>query len=930
MNTESIKKKSVILEKQIEEGIQWVSKNLPAEERKSVVLNLKKHRRDNNRYRNALEKRPVVCLFGESQVGKSYAVTNIATTEDRTTFYVKNPETDSYINFLQEINPEGQGREATGVVTRFTVQNDYDSNKPPFKVVLLSQTDVVKIISNSYFSDFQGLSFNVDRDAILEKIANYKLTIKSRKSTNNAYDEDEVYEIKEYLESRFSDKAIISDLRHMQYWDEIIAILPYLNLNERCDVLEPLWGKVDYFSQLYVLLCSVLDQINNDKIVYVNQSVIAPKSDTIVDVQRLNDIYKSSENYLVNVVTDSGSTQKINRGILSALTLELVLVLPEYLKERENRKFLNNIDILDFPGARSRKKVEYEAFLQNTDELKTEMFLRGKVAYLFEKYSYQIEISSLMFCMHDVKSEVTDLPHFLYGWIKSNIGNSPKQRDRFIQELQNLIPSGIPINPLLIILTKYNNNLKWQDHTDKLEPKSHNYKWSHRLKDFLNNFLTEPVDDKWVNNWTGNNVSFKNTFLLRDPLYSKTVFDELETKKIAENESLVESEVIKTNPTYQPMYDERLKTIKESFLSNQYVNAYFHNPEKAWYESSTPGNTGMSYILEYLEPVSNPIIRVTKIEELIDDLTTTVLNDLVSYYDDGDHDKKLREAKIQSAKTAVSMLKFFKEQRQFGNFLRSLLIEEDEAWKAYWSFRNAKYEENSHNTTANDSYEVSNKAVLETIGYTYNDNISFLENYEAAKSMLGFDDNEMKDIGIDYAEDVQEKRKEPSDYLSEELLSIWVIKIDRMLKEHKSIKDKSLNKEIAESLVNNLKESKNRLKMANNLSNQLKPHIESHASTINYNIVPYIATRFINTFVYNAGNGFKFENSENIDIPDKESLSCDSIKSGEILFDAWKQQMMKAYTENVLYKSTVKDEEKLKNNALLGKIVKAIQEINAY
>jgi hypothetical protein len=928
MNTESIKKRSQILEKQIEEGIQWVSKNLPADERKSVVLNLKKHRRDNNRYRKALGKRPVVCLFGESQVGKSYAVTNMATTEDRTTFYVKNPESNSYINFLQEINPEGQGREATGVVTRFTVQNNYDSSKPPFKLVLLSQTDVVKIISNSYFSDFQGLSFNVDRDAILEKIANYKLSVKSKKSTNNAYSEDEIYEIKEYLESRFSDKAVISDLRQMQYWDEIINILPFLNIDERCDILEVLWGKVEYFSQLFILLNGALDKINNENVAYVNQNVIAPKSDTIVDVQRLNDIYKSSEEFLVSVVTESGNTQKINRGVLSALTLELVLLLPEYLKDRENRKFLNHIDILDFPGARSRKKVEYEAFLQNTDELKTEMFLRGKVAYLFEKYSYQIEISSLMFCMHDVKSEVTDLPHFLYGWIKNNIGSTPKQREKFILELQQLIPSGIAINPLLLVLTKYNNNLQWQDHTDKLEPNSHNYKWSHRLKDFLNNFLTEPVDDKWVNNWIGDNVSFKNTFLLRDPLYSKNIFDEIETKKINENGVSVESSVIRANPTYQPLYDERLNVIKDSFLSNKYVNAYFHNPEKAWYESSTPGNTGMSYILEYLEPVSNPIIRVTKIEELIDDLTETVLNDLLRYYDDGDHEKKLREAKIQSAKTAVAMLKFFKEQRQFGSFLRSLLIEEDEAWKAYWNFRNAKYEDNGNNKTANDSYEVSNKAVLETIGYTYNDNISFLENYEAAKSMLGFDDDEMKEIGLDYAEDVQEKRKEPSDYLSEELLSIWVIKIDRMLKEHKSIKDKTLNKEIAESLINNLKESKNRLQMANNLSSQLKPHIESHASTINYNIVPYIATRFINTFVYNAGNGFKFEQLDNIEIPDKENLSCDSIKSGEILFDTWKQEMMKAYTENVLYKSTVKDEEKLKNNGLLGKIVKTIQEIN--
>lgn len=926
MDTDKLKNVSRSLEQKIEEGIQWVSKNLPSNEQKSVILKLKKHRRDNRRYRNAIEKRPVACLFGESQVGKSYAVTNIATTEDRTTFYVKNPETNAYINFLQEINPEGQGREATGVVTRFTVENSWQKGLPPFKLKLLSQTDVVKIIANSYFSDFQGINFSVNRDNLLEKIAEFKLNLRKEK-TDTVFSEDNIYELKEYLEQRFPDKSIISDLRQMEYWDEIVPIMSHLSCENRCELLKVLWGEIEYFSELFLHLSNTLDSIQNENVVYVGQEVIAPKSASIVDVQRLNDIYNDGDKIIVNVVSEKGVSYKVNRGVLSAITLELVLLLPEYLKERENRKFLNHIDILDFPGARSRKKVEYDAFLQNSDELKTEMFLRGKVAYLFEKYSYEIEISSLLFCMHDIKSEVTDLPHFLYGWIRSNMGASAELRAKFLNEIGPLIDSGsVQINPLFVILTKYNNNLVWQDHTDRMEVKAHNFKWEHRINDFMNNFLTEPVDDKWVKNWTGVNQGFKNTFLLRDPLYSKTVFDELETKKINEDGVLVESSVMKAKPGYQPLYAERMEVIKESFLSHPSIKAHFHNPEDAWNESSTPGKTGMSYILKYLEPVSNPIIRITKLEFLIVQLLNTVTDDLSKFYDEGDYDKKLKEAKINSAKLAVTMLKYFKEQRQFGGFLRQLLIEEDEAWKAYWNFRNAKYDEKE--TVESSKYSVSNKEILESIGHKFDDSISFYENYCKAKDYLGFTDDEMLSIGIDCNVDIQEVRKEPSDYLSDELISMWLIKMDQVLTENEAIRKKSLDKEIVSVLIDNLKESKNRLDMAKTLSLQLRPHIDSQASNINYNIVPYISTRFINTFVYNAGNAFHFPVVEKASLPVKDELESDKTKSGMILFEAWKGQMMRSFTENVLYKSTVKDEEKLKNNAILGAIIDSIKQLS--
>lgn len=95
-------------------------------------------------------RRPCVGVFGPSQAGKSYLVSTLARRPGGTLTCNFAGESK---DFLRDINPPGD-RESTGLVTRFTVAPAaLAASAYPVELRLLSETDIVKILANAYFSD---------------------------------------------------------------------------------------------------------------------------------------------------------------------------------------------------------------------------------------------------------------------------------------------------------------------------------------------------------------------------------------------------------------------------------------------------------------------------------------------------------------------------------------------------------------------------------------------------------------------------------------------------------------------------------------------------------------------------------------------------------------------------------------------------------
>lgn len=93
-----------------------------------------------------------VGVFGPSQAGKSHLISVLARKEDEETMIATFDGPERGIDFITRINPFG-GKEATGLVTRFSMQAEPTPPGFPVCLRLLSPADIVKIIVNSHPQD---------------------------------------------------------------------------------------------------------------------------------------------------------------------------------------------------------------------------------------------------------------------------------------------------------------------------------------------------------------------------------------------------------------------------------------------------------------------------------------------------------------------------------------------------------------------------------------------------------------------------------------------------------------------------------------------------------------------------------------------------------------------------------------------------------
>ncbi len=917
----------------------WVGKYkiVPQENKKALNYQLNKYRRDTQRYKDALTKRPSIAIFGQSQVGKSYLVSNLAKRNEDFSLMVEVPGENKKIDFIEEMNPPGGGKEATGLVSRFTVQDNYSSGQKPYLLKLFSQCDIVKIITNGYLSDIKPYVYEVNK----VEVQNIINLVKAKKSSSiqAGFTEDDVFELKEYLNHNFRSHSIIKDFNNLNFWDDIADIIPYLSYNIRYEILELLWGKQDFFTELFKNCSSGLKEIDFAKEVRCGLQALSPNTDTLLDVQRLREMFgDGTVKQDVDLYRDTTKIARLPRSVVSAITAEVILPLPKDIVNTAERAFLKDADILDFPGARSRNMIPEQTFIENDNVDKLEIFLRGKVAFLFDRYNYNFEISTLMFCMHNDQPEVQDIPRLLYEWISTNHGASPQERETRENLLSQIVPnSGIKrIIPLLVVQTKFNIDLKGNPATETIgKSASHDWKWNARLDANFHKFMIKPVVDKWPESWNISDGSFKNIFLLRDPKWSTDVFEGYDSTN--KNETGLKSP-----------YDKKLEDMKTSFLSHKYTNLHFRSPMDAWVESCTPNKSGIDYIVKYLSPTCNPIIRLERLKTLIHEQKTNVLQAFENYVDSGDLASKLKKAKVNGAKVFMSMMKWVKKTNGFGAFLDELTINEDEAWKVYWNLKSSPPKTENNGQDANNEQSVATfKQYLEEAGIPFDISKDIRWHIEQLKEFFGFDDDEsiyevLKEADIDLEKIL--KGGESVDYIkseaeiySEMLIENWFSKVIN-LKNNTNLLNKGLSKNIISLVCNTLDKSKERIGLKRLLTDRIHDEVEYFSVSKNYNIVAHISATTINDYINSIGWKFvdetitEYPKVKNVPVyskqgvltPKKEDLRMDIDYPGMLLFNEWNAGIRNSFTANVLFEEKAGNTEdalvKQKLNDILKKM----------
>ncbi|MCS3838007.1 hypothetical protein HNR03_002614 [Pseudomonas sp. JAI111] len=613
------------------QALDWIAQtrgNAPRLDSEADNLNIRLHRARN--LAHSLGR--VACtpmtigFFGLSQAGKSYLISALAAGQNGKL------ETDfggQRLDFIKHINPVGGGKEATGLVTRFS-RRATPSQDPQFPVelTLFKEIELAKILANSWFKDFdlERISYEIDEERIQRVLKPFEG--RETGPLQPGVSADDLVSLWDYLRDNFRNS--VKKLEHL-YWPTALQLAPRLNFQERAELFSILWGEQSELTRVYQQLAGALHRLG------LPETVFAPLH-ALVSFE--NDTYSQRDSIMnVDILERFGSPQDLpidvrpqvdgrlqnSQGIpvaqLAALTAEMTFGLIEAPAD----DIVNQVDLLDFPGYRGRKKLHEIADSRDPesstkDNSVSQLILRGKVAYLFERYTDNQEMNALVVCTGSTKqSDVNDVGPVLTRWIEKTQGADAAARSKRDTGL---------IWALTMLDLRITNSLS-------LTPDQYDESWNGMVKLTM---LERFGSLSWMNDWAG--TPFQNTFLVRKP--------RMDAAFIVQDESGAETGL---NASYQ----DRVDALGASFADNELVRKHINSPANAWKEMLRNDDGGISHFSSSFKGVANIEFKLQRIREQLSEclegLTTHGLS--TWYHADADGAAAAKKAQAQMILTGL-------------------------------------------------------------------------------------------------------------------------------------------------------------------------------------------------------------------------------------------------------------------------------------
>lgn len=652
----------------IEKSLAWADKykdTFPKEEFKDYF-------RKTRKIKEALEERCSAAAYGESQVGKSYLMDSLLGSSN-SPFRISNAgQTYSFINEINSSGGNNSKVETTGVITRFTINRTNEKMKDYIKIRTLSIVDIILLLADSYYNDVE-IERVLNYDQINERLTNLSALWRDKSVVFNYMDEYDIRDIEEYLKTSIGAKA--SMINASSFFNVIAPNIKYVPSDKWVDIFGLIWNANPNLNNLFVSLIEEYKKIKFAKEVYVPFASVLRSKGTLLKIDWLNlacgmNVDVDGDIIVTDVFDAEGNLlcKDFPKAYMSALIAELTFVLPEEIAD--DRDFLHYMDLLDFPGARSREELP-ETKLKDSEVL-ARVLRRGKVAYLFNKYSNSLRIGALLYCHHESQKEVTSIGRTLDNWITNSIGDTPKSRTEFLTKTNG-------VSPLFLIATKFNNDLRRNDAIDL----PGNIDVLKRHWERFNTVLPEIIHPyTWLNEWEladGSLVNYKpfqNIYPLRDFYWSNEqhVFDGY-SKSPSSTE--VKAHIYDDYPDF-------FDNLRRSFLECPFVKEHFKNPEKAWNDVATPNNDGSRAIITGLNSIACVLdmARSSKYQKELDNLCQRIIQSIRIYYqEDSDESKNKRLRMICSDIRMKIDLSFGTKPDIFGKIIDKLMVQSSDIRK---------------------------------------------------------------------------------------------------------------------------------------------------------------------------------------------------------------------------------------------------------
>ena len=664
----------------IDQSLFWLKKNKPGDYR-NRLHSLADIRRKLRVLYDAEQDNPAIAAYGESQKGKSYLITNLLKKRDKPFEIVANGER---YDFIDRINPRSNNTEATSVVTRFTsFRNNPGRYDPEFPVMIrtLSVTDLVCILTDSYRNDVHD-SIIPSKEDFEKHIGLFKEDFADKAEWENAVvTEDDILDLGEHIYTQIDPNLYAPAATFL---DELALIIRKVDMASWPALFGILWNNDPSITALFERLVGALAKLEFAAEAYVPVTAVLndENTGTILSVDCLKRLYDADVLTTTVVFRDGkGGKRQVpfSRPELCAICKEVIFKIEdEYLAEdlrydpagiedvryrnkgAVRRDILETNDLLDFPGARSRSEISSDAIQKNL----VFILLRGKVAYLFARYSATKKLNVLMFCHDHIQSSQSMMPITLESWIR-NIGNTPEERKEYIAR--------IGMSPLFIINTKFNCNVEVEPTESKNLKENLGDRWNERFEKVLYNECLQGKSKAWVDNWTAERVPFQNCYLLRDFKYSdgKTYSGYRENRR--ETKCLISDIEIAGERV------DFYANLRESFCNNRNVRKFFKDPALSWDLANSMNNDGSVYIIENLSVAAARLheARTDDFTRKLQDLGSSLFRLMKEYYHSDDVEEILKTRLMNARRIRRNLdFAFGRDNYYFGHLINSLQVTE--------------------------------------------------------------------------------------------------------------------------------------------------------------------------------------------------------------------------------------------------------------
>lgn len=597
-------------------------------EARSLVQTMRRVARRSRRLGRAAGTRMSVSVFGPSQAGKSFLVSVLARPGSGP-LMADFDGPGGQLDYIREINPEGEG-ESTGLVTRFTMEKRPTPPGFPIRLTLLSEADIIRTIVNAFFMDGDRSEPVPEPSEIAAHLDAYKALAGTARP---GLDYDDVHEIGEYVESVFGREAYAAALR--PFWEEAALIAPGLSAPDRAGFFAILWGGHAPFSGLYGDLSAALDRLGHPDEVFAGLDALVPRESSIIDVKTLSG---GADAQPLKVTTQAGQQASLARSVICGLAAELVLPM----RDLPSPMFAET-DLLDFPGARNRFEQDLARAFEAPERILPELLLRGKVAYLFDRYVETQEITSMLLCIPDSNMETVDLPGLVQNWIAKTHGETADLRAR-------------TECVLFLVLTKFDKHLG-----DSAAEGGDETRFERRMQASLLEKFGKG-SDPWVTAWRPGQA-FDNCFWLRNPNFYV--------------DGLVDYADDKSEQRIRPEKQPRLAELRAGCLRAASVQRHFADPAAAWDAALSLNDGGVGYLMQALEKVCKPDAKLLQIGAQIDQLSELVRRAIAPFHISDDVEARIAE-KQAAASRVIDDLEQTLARHRFGALMQALMVDQEE------------------------------------------------------------------------------------------------------------------------------------------------------------------------------------------------------------------------------------------------------------